>query len=50
MTPRELRTAGIAIASALTLMLTGCRPLQNALLFHNHEGVVMFNTIPTYTP
>ena len=25
---------GIAIAFALTPMLTGCRPLQNALLFH----------------
>lgn len=34
MTPRELRTAGIAVAFALTPMLTACRPLQNALLFH----------------
>lgn len=23
---------------------------QNAQLFHNHEGVVVFDTIPTYTP
>lgn len=34
MTVRAPRALGIAVAVALSFMFTGCRPLQNALLFH----------------
>lgn len=39
-----------SIIAAVSAIGETAEQYQNAQLFHNHEGVVMFNTIPTYTP